>query len=95
MKITRLLEELNKDDYVKALKDLQKQIKSRTSPLSKFEIVKMYYQKALKMGIDNKIIDDKLRRKINKHNKQIGKLDKSIDSDFDLVVMESALYLGA
>ena len=94
MKLTRLLEQLNKDDYVSALKNLQKQVKSRTTPLHKFEITKMYYAKALKMGVDNKIIDDKLRRKLNNHNKQIGKLDKSSDSDFELVIDGIGIILG-
>lgn len=72
-----LIENVTVENYISGLKDLHKAITEGKGVFSSSDITKMYYQKALKMGVENKFINNSLRLALNKHNKQLTRFDKT------------------
>jgi mannose-6-phosphate isomerase-like protein (cupin superfamily)/predicted transcriptional regulator len=66
-------ESVKKSDYINALKDLRKNVSDNAGSFKGTNggyIAKLYYEKALKIGTDNKFVDNLLRKRINTYNKK-------------------------
>ena len=93
-KLKELNESVKKSDYISGLKDLQKVVKSEKGPFkgnNGGKIAKNYYEKALKMGMDNKFIDNLTRKRINSYNKKAfglsgGSLHNAVVGGIDLLL---------
>ena len=67
-------ESVSIEQYLEGLKDLLKQAEDKKSPLNTSRALKTYYENALKMGVAYKLIDNLLRKRINRKNKELGNL---------------------
>ena len=67
-------ESVSGEQYLEGLKDLLKQAEDEKSSLNTSRALKLYYENALKVGIAYKLIDNLLRKRINRKNKELGKL---------------------
>tara|TARA_R110000796_G_scaffold192641_1_gene309305 strand:+ start:16426 stop:16722 length:297 start_codon:yes stop_codon:yes gene_type:complete len=69
-----LNEESEADIYLGGLESLLLVAKDIKHPVNTSRALKTYYENALKVGINNNLIDNLLRKRINKKNREIGKL---------------------
>lgn len=77
--------------YMEGLADLKKEVSKDNSPLNTSGTAKLYYQNAMKMGVDNKIIDNKTRLKLNRHNKEFGSLSGRTQKELIIEGIDIAL----
>ena len=93
-KLKELNESVKQSDYISGLKDLQKAVKSEKGSFkgnNGGHIAKSYYENALKMGMDNKFIDNLTRKRINAYNKKAfslsgGSLHTAVVGGIDLLL---------
>ena len=93
-KLKELNESVKQSDYISGLKDLQKAVKSEKGSFqgnNGGNVAKLYYEKALKMGMDNKFIDNLTRKRINAYNKKAfslsgGSLHTAVVGGIDLLL---------
>jgi hypothetical protein len=93
-KLKELNESVKQSDYISGLKDLQKAVKSEKGSFqgnNGGNVAKLYYEKALKMGMDNKFIDNLTRKRINSYNKKAfslsgGSLHTAVVGGIDLLL---------
>ena len=93
-KLKELNESVKQSDYISGLKDLQKAVKSEKGSFqgnNGGKVAKLYYEKALKMGMDNKFIDNLTRKRINAYNKKAfslsgGSLHTAVVGGIDLLL---------
>jgi len=93
-KLKELNESVNQSDYLNGLKDLQKAVKSEKGSFqgnNGGKVAKLYYEKALKMGMDNNFIDNLTRKRINAYNKKAfslsgGSLHTAVVGGIDLIL---------
>ena len=71
--------------YVAGLKDLKAAFKKKAEPFTMMTIAKQYYTKAMQMAVDKKLVDNKTRLAINKHNKKIG-IESTHDEDYQIMM---------
>ena len=93
-KLKELNESVKQSDYINGLKDLQKAVKSEKGPFkgnNGGHVAKSYYENALKMGMNNKFIDNLTRKRINAYNKKAfslsgGSLHTAVVGGIDLIL---------
>ncbi len=85
---------LSLDKYISALKDLENAARDDNHALVTSKLIKNYYETAINMGNDNGFFSSKIRRKINKANKDFGNLGSGMKSDNIIVADNIKMILS-
>jgi len=86
---------MEKSDYISAVKNFKKEIdsfgKSKSDTPTKLKVWVDYYNRACKIGVDNKFIDNKIRLQLNKLNRSHGGLGSLNGENSDLTMIKTGL----